>query len=278
MKHNGRGNMQIKLSNRLFFKQTRNAILVALLLGIIISIGQIFFDFKSEQKRIDQTILQVLNTTKESAAQAAYSLNNELALRVVNGLFEYQPIYSAQINDDFGRQLAALERPLIKHDMNWLGPIIRTDQNLYVVPLYVTGTNTVIGEMRVLVDRFLIAQNFLDRAGLVILTGILRNFILAIFFGYLFYVTLGRPVMKTISDLSAVDPEQPGKTQLEIPSGHHDDELGLLVQKLNSILNEFDDTLQHRYLTEDELKRNQRIIRHLNMRLEERVRQRTKEL
>ncbi|SCA55842.1 putative Histidine kinase [Candidatus Terasakiella magnetica] len=270
--------MSIKLSNRLFFRQTRNAIFVALTLGIVISVGQIIFDFYSEQKRIDETVHQVLNTTKESASQAAYSLNNELALRVVKGLFEYQPIYSAQINDDFGRQLASLERPPIKHDMEWLGPMIRTDQNLYTVPLYAVGGQTVIGEMRVLVDRFLIAQNFLDRAGLVILTGIFRNLILAIFFGFLFYFTLGRPVMQTIQNLATIDPNQPGKTHLHTPAGHHEDELGLLVRKLNSIMADFDDTLQQRYMAEDELKRNQNTIRQLNLRLEERVRQRTSEL
>ena len=270
--------MAIKLRNRLFFRQTRNALLVALLLGIVISIGQIFFDLYSEQKRIDQTVVQVLNTTKESASQAAYSLNNELALRVVKGLFEYQPIYSAQINDDFGRQLASLERPLIQHDLYWIGPLIRADQNLYTVPLYIADGKTVIGEMRVHVDRFLIAQNFIDRAGLVILTGILRNFILAIFFGFLFYFTLGRPVMGAITSLSVVDPSQPGKTHLKIPSGHSEDELGLLIRKLNSILTDFDETLQQRYFTEEELKRNQNTIRQLNLRLEERVRQRTSEL
>ncbi|MDV7338207.1 ATP-binding protein [Terasakiella sp. A23] len=270
--------MDIKLSNRLFFRHTRNALLVALALGIIVSLAQIVFDLSSEQKRIDQTVLQVLNTTKESAAQAAYSLNNELALRVVKGLFEYEPIYSAQITDDFGRQLASLERPLIKHELSWLGPLIRADQNLYTVPLYVANGQTVIGEMRVLVDRFLIAQDFIDRAGLVIFTGILRNFALAVFFGFLFYFTLGRPVMNTIANLSMIDPNQPGKNQINVPMGHSEDELGLLIRKINNILSDFDQTLQQRYLTEEELKRNQNTIRQLNMRLEERVKLRTGEL
>lgn len=270
--------MNIKLSNRLFFRHTRNALLVALALGVVVSLAQIVYDLSSEQRRTDQTVLQVLNTTKESAAQAAYSLNNELALRVVKGLFEYDPIYSAQITDDFGRQLASLERPLTKHELSWLGPLIRADQNLYTVPLYIGDGKTVIGEMRVLVDRFLIAEDFLDRAGLVILTGILRNFGLAIFFGVLFYFTLGRPVMMTIASLSTIDPNQPGKTQLAIPPGHGEDELGLLVRKLNNILSEFDQTLQQRYLTEEELKRNQNTVRQLNLRLEERVKQRTSEL
>ncbi|NVK19016.1 MAG: hypothetical protein HWE30_09995 [Methylocystaceae bacterium] len=270
--------MTIKFSNRLFFRQTRNALLVALALGVVVSLAQIVFDLSSEQKRIDQIVLQVLNTTKESAAQAAYSLNNELALRVVKGLFEYDPIYSAQITDDFGRHLASLERPLTKHEMSWLGPLIRADQNLYTVPLYVADGKTVIGEMRVLVDRFLIAEAFLDRAGLVILTGILRNFSLAIFFGVLFYYTLGRPVMSTIASLATIDPNQPGKTQVKIPPGHSEDELGLLISKINSILSDFDQTLQQRFLTEEELKRNQNTIRQLNMRLEERVKMRTGEL
>jgi signal transduction histidine kinase len=267
-----------RLSQRLVFRQTRNSILVALSLGIFISIIQIFSDFNAEQKRIDETVLQVLNTTRESAAQAAYSLNGELALRVVKGLFEYQPIYSAELIDDFGRKLASLERPPTKHEIGWIGPLIRTDKNEYNLTLYLNGTETVIGEIRVLVDRILIAEDFISRAGVIILTGILRNFVLAIFFGYLFYYTLGRPVMQTIKELSRVDPAQPANTHIDVPDGHQEDELGLLVRKLNAILTDFDDTLQQRYMAEEELLRNEKTIKKLNQRLEERVRTRTSEL
>ncbi len=269
--------MTLQIRQRLFFNQTRNALLVALVLGVLISFGQIIYDFNSEQKRIDATVVQVLNTAKESASQAAYSLNNELAGRVVKGLFEYQPIYFAQIVDDFGRQLAFLERAPIHHRMPWLAGWIYSDQDSYSVPLWVTPEDPV-GEMRIRVDRILVAQNFLERSGLVILTGILRNFILAIFFGFLFYFTLGRPVSQTIAGLSGVDPDQPGKTHLSVPKGHEKDELGLLVNKLNQILMEFDETLQKRDRAEEQLKQKQRTIFQLNQQLEERVRQRTSEL
>lgn len=269
----------IPLSKRLFFRQARNAILVALSLGVIISMIQILFDFRTEQKRINRTVIQVLNTAKASASQAAYSLNTELADRVVNGLFEYRPIYFAQINDDFGRQLATRKRPAVEHDLEWLSPLIDVDYGLYSVPLYIQdNAKSNIGEMRVRVDRFLVAQNFIQRAGFVILTGIVRNCILAVFFGFLFYFTLGRPVMTTVGALSGIDPAEPGKNRLVAPRGHGDDELGLLTDKLNDILQNFQETLDERSLHEAELQKNQHTIHQLNQRLEERVRQRTSEL
>lgn len=270
--------MQIKLSNRIFFRQARNALLVAVVLGFFISIIQIIYDLSKEQERTDETIYQVLNTVRESATQAAFSLNNELSLRVVNGLFEYRPIYSAQIIDDFGHVLARLERPLHKEDLSWLGSLFNARDDLYVVKLYLDEGQVITGEMRVHVDRFLIAQDFLERAGLVIITGVVRNIILALFFGLLFYMSLGHPVMRLITSLSEVDPTQPDRFHIHIPEGHADDELGLLIRKLNNIMQDFGETLQQRFLTEEELKRNQDTIRILNMRLEERVRQRTSEL
>jgi signal transduction histidine kinase len=269
----------IKLSKRLFFKQTRNAILVALSLGVILSIGQIFFDFRVEQERIDRTVRQVINTAKESASQAAYNLNTELANRVINGLFEYDPIHFAQINDDFGRQLAMRERPAVTHNLEWLGPFMDAGSNYYRVPLYIQeDQETIIGEMRVQVDRFLIAQNFLQRAGFVVLLGILRNTILAIIFGFLFYFTLGRPFMVALNDLNLINPQAPGQHKLTVSTNHRDDELGLISSKMNKILDEFDQTLQQRFHAENELKKKQETIEQLNQHLEERVRQRTGEL
>ncbi|GGF68390.1 hypothetical protein GCM10011332_23200 [Terasakiella brassicae] len=269
----------IKLRKRLFFRQTRNAILVALGLGVILSIGQIIFDFRAEQEYIDKTVRQVLNTSQESAAQAAYSLNEELATRVINGLFEYRPIRFAQINDDFGRQLAFKERPATTHNLEWLSPLMDAGSSLYTVPLYIKEQRqTVIGEMHVKVDRFLIAQNFIQRAGFVVLLGILRNTILAIVFGFLFYFTLGRPVMAALNGISNIDPQNPGRTILVIPKGHQEDEIGLLIAKLNTVLEEFQETLLQRYYAEGQLKKKQQMIALLNQRLEERVRQRTSEL
>lgn len=270
--------MKIRFTKRLFFRQTRNAILAAFILGLVVSLIQIIFDFTSEQKRIDETVLQVLNTTKESASQAAYNLNSELASRVVKGLFEYQAIYSAEIKDDFGRELAALERPLISHYLTWLGPFIEADQNIYKINLYVNEGQTIVGEMRVRVDRFLIAEDFIDRAWLVILAGIFRNFVLAIVFGILFYMTLARPVMNTIVAVSRVDAARPGHTPISIPAGHVEDELGLLINNFNGILSGLEETLYKRGVAEEELKRKQMIISQLNLCLEERVRERTSEL
>lgn len=53
---------------------------------------QLTVDLVKERKHVDSTVVQVMRMLQESAAKAAYNLDNELAKSVVDGFFEYKPI------------------------------------------------------------------------------------------------------------------------------------------------------------------------------------------
>ncbi len=77
---------RVRFRDRLSFKQARWVILVAFLLGLLLSLVQIIIDFTEVQEEIDTTVLQVINTVRGSASQAAYELHEGLAGNSLSGL------------------------------------------------------------------------------------------------------------------------------------------------------------------------------------------------
>ncbi len=57
---------------------------------------------------------------EESAATAVFNVDRSVTETVVNGLFQYKPIYKAEIVDDFNIVLGIRERPRTTGKLNWL--------------------------------------------------------------------------------------------------------------------------------------------------------------
>ncbi len=112
-------------------------------------------------------------------------------------------------------------------------------EETYIVPLHFHKKGTSIGSLHVEIDNALIAWSFLKRTGWVILTGFLRNILLAFILLYIFHATLTRHLLNLIKDLSAVDPSHPVPHHISVSPTHRDNELGLLTSTLNQLLAAF---------------------------------------
>jgi len=109
----GLDQQRLRWRDRLSVKQARIAVGLTLLIGLLFSGIQIVWDLREEQNLIDRTVNQVLATLRESATQAAYGLDETLAARVISGLFEYEPVYEAELRDNFKNVLARkTEQPI----------------------------------------------------------------------------------------------------------------------------------------------------------------------
>lgn len=245
---------RVPLRKRLSFKQARNTALLTLALGFVVSTAQISIDLLDMEKQSDQLIHQVLSTMREPAAEAAYSFDQALADRVVTGLFEYRPVYRAVILEDFGNQLAARERPQIEGGLKWLIEILLPAERTFSIPLVIERNNQNVGELRVSVDRLIIAQEFFRRSGLVLTTGIIWTLGLALILVVMFYSTITKPFLRMSSAIAEVDPARPAARLLQVPDRHHDDELGLLANTTNALLVQFDHSLVERGRAEQALR------------------------
>ena len=248
--------MDIHVRDRMFYRQAKNTVLVAFALGIVLSCIQIGYDVLRERRQIDVTVSAMMGMVKDSAVHAAYDLNNDLALQVVNGLMEYAPIYEASIVDELGLTLASNRRPLAEGTLPDVASVIFGAERAFTVPLIFPVNDRLLGHLHVSVDSYVFAVDFFSRSGLVLLSEFVRNVALATLFLYIFYVAVTRPLFQMIARLSAIDIEKPAEELLTYAPGHDQDELGLLVDSINMLLSRLGESLIEYQYTQKELERH----------------------
>ena len=78
--------MDISLTNRLSYKQAGLTVLVAFILGTLLSVTQVAIDYASEEASINREIRALLEISHNPAARIAYNIDAELAQELVLGL------------------------------------------------------------------------------------------------------------------------------------------------------------------------------------------------
>ena len=105
----------MRLQNRIWIKQTGIVFLFAVLFGFSISGVQVYTDLRNERTRAVSTVLQIMTTLKEPAHNAAYTVDQDLAEKVISSLLQFDGIGFAELIDEFGNVLASRERPKNGH-------------------------------------------------------------------------------------------------------------------------------------------------------------------
>ncbi len=250
----------IKRWDRLSYKQALITVLMVFTLGFIISIYQILEDLKHEKVEMEQQVDQVLNVLKSTASQAAFSLDSHLARQVLDGLFEYKPIYEAEIREDFGGQLAYVERPKTDGSLRFLSDLLFGSFKRYQIALTWDEDRRVVGKLIAHVDTYIVASDFFDRSLLVLISGVIRSLLLAVILATLFYFLLTRSLLNTVKSIAAIRPDDPTERRIPIPPGHEKDELGLLVQAGNRAIDGYRQQISQRMEAEQEMARLQGLL------------------
>lgn len=103
--------MDISLTNRLSFKQAGLTVLVAFILGTLLSVTQVAVDYASEEASINREIRALLEISHNPAARIAYNIDAELAQELVLGLLRSPAVTRAELIDNNGLVLASVSRP-----------------------------------------------------------------------------------------------------------------------------------------------------------------------
>lgn len=222
------------LRNRISFKQAKATVLVAVALGLLFSGIQIALDVRHSRISMNEKVEQVIHLVEESAVQAAYNIDKDLAQRVVGGLINHTYVLYAEIRLDDNTILASSDR-LIQAGSDSLSFFIQEQRQSFAIPLTTVYEQHPVGTLIVETDPEAVAIDILDRAMVIIGTGFLRNLLLAICLLYVFHVLISRPLTQLSTGLNKLKEDHSGTKQLPNLYNHQDDELGFLVSSFNEL-------------------------------------------
>jgi sigma-B regulation protein RsbU (phosphoserine phosphatase) len=220
-------------------KQAAATVAVVLVLSIAGSALELYFDWLATRGQLRGQVSQILDTVNGSAVEAAYQLSPDLATRVVDGLLGYDIVAAVRLHDNFGDTLAQRRRPGADSAEGRLAGLLFGDMAEFqraLVRTRTTGGGSPVGGLDVTLSVQGMASGFYNRALVNLGMGLARSLgIVALVVG-IFYVMVTRPLVRLAQVVGRIDPNRPGALLMPALPGHGGDELGQLVDNLNTML------------------------------------------
>ncbi|WP_336366975.1 putative bifunctional diguanylate cyclase/phosphodiesterase [Marinobacter sp. C2H3] len=210
---------------------------IALIAGVLISCVQVSLDMVRVSDELDADAGQTIATVQDSATQAVFSIDAQLASQVVDGLFAKEAVRAVRISHPSGETLAERRRPLETTDFRSLtDPIFRQQRAYRRALIRASEPGTVYGYLDVEYDTAPAARVWLNRAAVTFTSVIALAMVLCGLMFVVFHVLLTSPLLRIVRSVRQVEPDQPDNRLLAMPEGHGRDELGLWVNTTNNLL------------------------------------------
>ncbi|MCV6613967.1 MAG: ATP-binding protein [Cellvibrionaceae bacterium] len=232
---------KLPLRRRLAYKQTRNIVLVAFVIGLLLTGGQLLADYFAQRNMHSHEVQKTLATAIKSAQFAAYNLDDATSAEIVAGLLNNRFIIQATILDNYGDILATASKPA--EPVSPLGRYLLGE--LQTISTNLKQQNTIqVGTLNIQVDPASRAEEFIQRSLLTFVFGIVRNIVLAVCIMLVFYYGLTKSILSASAQVSRAE----SIDEVDIPAANLDDEIGMLLKAFNRQLQTI--KAQHRQIIE----------------------------
>ncbi len=259
-----------KLKQQIWFRQTVYTLSLALFLGLTLSAVTIVLDLLDEQAAARANAHSVAKAMQYQAAQAVFNIDPSLAETVTKGLSEYEQFRKVEIIDDLKDVLSSHTHPPATGSLSKIANVLFETDKPVTVQLYYPGLQEDIGCIKVYLNSYHVARDFLNRSFRTIIASLIRNIVLSGCLLALFYYTLTKPLVSVARQISEIDPANP-QGKLQTNQLHASTELGHMTALLNNLLDRLH-WVQHRQQQAEE-----KLLQH-KIYLEDMVTQRTEEL
>jgi len=103
--------LKLELKNSLSVKLLRVVLLSALIVGVALSVAQIVFDAYKTRQAVADDAQRILDMFRDPSTQAVYSLDREMGMQVIEGLFQDDAVRMASIGHPNETMLAEKTAP-----------------------------------------------------------------------------------------------------------------------------------------------------------------------
>lgn len=231
--------MSVDFFQRIAFRLTRSTVVIAFVLGIVLSAIQVFIDFKKQQSTIDNSVEEIFNVAEKNATRIAYQLDDNYAQELIEGLKKYNILFAARLLDDRQATLAEFNNDIQYHNVSAITHALVGHTSVYRFPLS-NKTGPLIGYLELTTNNHAALLPFYNRAAYVFWAGLVRNLILAAILLILFYFIVTKPMMKLASGISEIQANKLDGQRLKMVPGHRNSEIGYIIDSVNQFISTSD--------------------------------------
>ena len=248
--------MKLELKNSLSVKLLRVVLLSALIVGVVLSCAQIVFDAYKTRQAVASDAGRILDMFRDPSTQAVYSLDREMGMQVIEGLFQDNAVRMASIGHPNEAMLAEKSRELKQTPTRWLTDLILGQERSFNTQLVGHGPySEYYGDLSITLDTATYGESFIVSSVIIFISGVLRALAMGLVLYLVYHWLLTKPLSKIIEHLTNINPDRPSEHQLPLLKGHEKNELGIWVTTANQLLASIERNTHLRHEAENSLLR-----------------------
>jgi diguanylate cyclase (GGDEF)-like protein len=248
--------LKLELKNSLSLKLLRVVLLSALIVGMVLSLAQIVFDVYKTRQAVANDAHRILGMFRDPSTQAVYSLDREMGMQVIEGLFQHESVRMASIGHPNEPMLAEKAREQVDVPTRWLtDPILGKEQN-FTTQLVGRGPySEYYGDLSITLDTAPYGESFVTNSVIIFISGVLRAVAMGLVLYLVYHWLLTKPLSKIIEHLTNINPDRPSEHKLPMLKGNEKNELGLWINTANQLLSSIERNTNLRREAENSLLR-----------------------
>jgi diguanylate cyclase (GGDEF)-like protein len=248
--------LKLELKNSLSLKLLRVVLLSALAVGVVLSCAQIVFDAYKTRQAVTNDAQRILGMFRDPSTQAVYSLDREMGMQVIEGLFQHESVRVAAIGHPNEPMLAEKSRELAHLPTRWLTDPILGQEQSFTTKLVGRGPySEYYGDLSITLDTARYGESFVTSSVVIFIAGVLRALAMGLVLYLVYHWLLTKPLSKIIEHLSQINPDRPSAHKLPMLKGNEKNELGLWINTANQLLSSIERNTHLRREAENSLLR-----------------------
>ncbi|MCO8313986.1 putative bifunctional diguanylate cyclase/phosphodiesterase [Pseudomonas mandelii] len=248
--------MKLELKNSLSVKLLRVVLLSALIVGVVLSCAQIVFDAYKTRQAVASDAQRILDMFRDPSTQAVYSLDREMGMQVIEGLFQDDAVRMASIGHPHEAMLAQKTRELQHSNSRWLTDLILGKERTFVTQLVGRGPySEYYGDLSITLDTATYGKGFIVSSVIIFISGVLRALAMALVLYLVYHWLLTKPLSRIIKHLTEINPDRPSAHKIPQLKGHEKNELGVWINTANQLLESIERNTHLRHEAENSLLR-----------------------
>jgi c-di-GMP phosphodiesterase len=223
---------------------------------VVLSCAQIVFDAYKTRQAVAGDAQRILDMFRDPSTQAVYSLDREMGMQVIEGLFQDDAVRKASIGHPNEAMLAQKSRELQHSDSRWLTDLILGKERTFTTQLVGRGPySEYYGDLSITLDTATYGQGFIVSSVIIFISGVLRAMAMGLVLYLVYHWLLTKPLSRIIEHLTEINPDRPSEHKIPLLKGHEKNELGIWINTANQLLESIERNTHLRHEAENSLLR-----------------------